>query len=79
MNEQLLSRIVTNSAVLVGKPTIRGLRISVDHVLRALAAGIPESEILYEHPELETEDIRACLLYAAQLVEQERVYPVPAQ
>jgi uncharacterized protein (DUF433 family) len=35
--------ITTNPAVLVGKPTIRGMRISVEHVLRALSAGIPEA------------------------------------
>ena len=77
MDDELLLRIVTNPAVLVGKPVIRGLRISVDHILRALAAGIPEAELLKEHPELEIQDIRACLLYAARIVEDERVFPIP--
>jgi uncharacterized protein (DUF433 family) len=77
MDNELLLRIVTNPAVLVGKPVIRGLRISVDHILRALAAGIPEAELLKEHPELEIKDIRACLLYAARIVEDERVFPIP--
>jgi len=77
MENELLLRIVTNPAVLVGKPVIRGLRISVDHILRALAAGIPEAELLKEHPELEIQDIRACLLYAARMVEDERVFPIP--
>jgi uncharacterized protein (DUF433 family) len=77
MDNELLLRIVTNPAVLVGKPVIRGLRISVDHILRALAAGIPEAELLKEHPELEIQDIRACLLYAARIVEDERVFPIP--
>jgi len=77
MDNELLLRIVTNPAVLVGKPVIRGLRISVDHILRALAAGIPEAELLKEHPELEIQDIRACLLYAARMVEDERVFPIP--
>ena len=77
MDNELLLRIVTNPAVLIGKPVIRGLRISVDHILRALAAGIPEAELLKEHPELEIQDIRACLLYAARMVEDERVFPIP--
>ena len=77
MENELLLRIVTNPAVLVGKPVIRGLRISVDHILRALAAGIPEADLLKEHPELEILDIRACLLYAARIVEDERVFPIP--
>ena len=76
MSDEMLTRIVTNPAVLVGKPTIRGLRISVDHVLQALAGGVSEAELLHEHPELEAEDIRACLLYAARLVQDERVFPV---
>ena len=77
MGDDLLHRIVTNPAVLVGKPVIRGLRISVDHILRALAAGTPEAEILREYPELEIQDIRACLWYAARIVEQEQVFPIP--
>jgi len=77
MDNELLLRIVTNPAVLVGKPVIRGLRISVDQILRSLAAGIPEAELLKEHPELEIQDIRACLLYAARIVEDERVFPIP--
>ncbi len=56
-----------------GKPTIRGLRISVAQVLKALAAGISEEELLREYPELESADIRAALAYAASLVEGERV------
>jgi uncharacterized protein (DUF433 family) len=71
-------RITLNPAVLAGKPTVRGLRISVEHVLRALSSGVPESELLADYPDLEPEDLRACLAYAADLVESERVYPVGA-
>jgi uncharacterized protein (DUF433 family) len=48
-----------------GQPTIRGLRITVYDVLRLLADGTSEAEILSDFPELETADIRACLAYAA--------------
>lgn len=48
-----------------GKPCVRGLRITVSDVLDWLAAGMSEEEILDEHPDLEREDIRACLEFAA--------------
>ena len=48
-----------------GQPTIRGLRITVYDVLRQLADGASEAEILADFPELEIADIRACLAYAA--------------
>jgi uncharacterized protein (DUF433 family) len=46
---------------LLGKPTIRGLRISVEQILNALAAGVPAEDLLQDYPELEPEDIRAVL------------------
>lgn len=73
---QLLNRITYNPEVMVGKPTIRGLRISVDQVLKALAANIDVQDILSDYPELEREDIQAVLLYAGQLVEEKRVFKV---
>src|SRR5262249_45066930 len=45
------TRITLDPAVLAGKPTIRGLRISVEHILRALSAGVPPEEILAEYPD----------------------------
>ncbi len=48
-----------------GKPCIRGLRITVYDVLEYLAAGMSEDEILADFPDLERDDIRACLLFAA--------------
>ncbi|MBN1136118.1 MAG: DUF433 domain-containing protein, partial [Anaerolineae bacterium] len=47
--EQLLERITVNPKVLVGKPTIRGLRISVEQVLTALASGVSEQELLEDY------------------------------
>ena len=76
MENTFISRIEINPQVLTGKPIVRGLRISVDQVLKSLAAGIKTEELLSEYPDLEIEDIKACLLYAAQLVEGERVYPI---
>ena len=66
--EDILSRITVNPNVLVGKPTIRGLRISVGQILSALANNVPISDLLKDYPELEKEDIQAALAYAAQRV-----------
>lgn len=78
MTDDWRDRITFNPAVLAGKPTVRGLRLSVEHILRALSSGVPEGELLADYPDLEPEDLRACLAYAADLVESERVYPVGA-
>ena len=74
--QTLLSRITVNPDVLVGKPTIRGLRISVAQILTALSNNVPVSDLLKDYPELEPEDIQAALLYAAERVEEEKVYKV---
>jgi uncharacterized protein (DUF433 family) len=69
-------RITINPSVLAGKPTIRGMRISVEQILRALAGGVTAEEFLQDYPDLQPEDVRACLAYAVELVASERVYPV---
>jgi len=74
--QELLSRITTNPKIMVGKPIIRGLRITVDQILKTLAAGVNIKELLEDYPELEREDIEAALLYAAELVEEERVFKI---
>jgi uncharacterized protein (DUF433 family) len=74
--ETLLNRITANPRVLVGKPTIRGMRISVEQILDALAAGVPEQELLEDYSALEPDDIRAALLYARDVVASERVFSV---
>jgi uncharacterized protein (DUF433 family) len=59
-----------------GKPTIRGMRISVQDVLEYLAGGMSEQEILDDFPELTREDIRACLAFAAD--RERKLMSVPA-
>jgi uncharacterized protein (DUF433 family) len=59
-----------------GKPCVRGMRITVYDVLDYLASGMSESEILNEFPELMSEDIRACLAFAAD--GQRRLMSIPA-
>jgi uncharacterized protein (DUF433 family) len=63
--ESLLNRIIVNPEVMVGKPTIRGLRITVEQILKALAGGVTVEELLEDYPELEREDIQAALIYAS--------------
>lgn len=74
--ENLLERITVNPAVMVGKPTIRGMRITVEQILKALANGLTTDQLLEDFPNLEKDDIKACLFYATELVDQERVYAV---
>ena len=76
MTGDLADRITVGPDVLVGKPTIRGLRISVEQILRALAAGVPQSDLLDDYPELEADDIRAALAYAAECIASDKVYRV---
>lgn len=74
--QNLINRITVDPEVLMGKPIIRGLRISVDQILKALAGGVTIDELLKDYPELEREDIQAALLYAADIVNEERVFAI---
>ena len=58
-------RIVTDPAVMYGKPVIRGTRVTVEHILRQLAEGASPDAIIKEHPRLTIEDIRAAQAFAA--------------
>jgi uncharacterized protein (DUF433 family) len=69
-------RITVDPAQMGGVPCVRGLRIPVATVLRLLAGGLTEREILAEYPDLETEDIRECLRFAAASA-MERELPLP--
>ncbi len=71
-------RIVIDPNILVGKPLIRGTRISVEFVIDLLGRGWSVEDVLAEYDHLKAEDVRACLLYARDMLAEERVYPVPA-
>lgn len=64
----LLDRITIDSGIFGGKPVIRGKRITVQTILEFLSAGDSKEEILQNYPTLETEDIDACLRFAADLM-----------
>ncbi|MFA7444730.1 MAG: DUF433 domain-containing protein [Flavobacteriaceae bacterium] len=60
----LLSRITIDPAIMHGKPIVRGMRWTVEIIIDMLGAGMTIEEIVEDHPELEKEDILACLQYA---------------
>ena len=70
------ARITIDPAKRGGKPCVRGLRITVYDVLEYLASGMTEQEILQDLPDLEPDDIRACLAFAAD--RERRLFVVPA-
>ena len=72
-----LDRIAIDPQVCFGKPCIKGTRIWVSLILDFLASGESEAQILAAYPQLERDDIRAALAYAAE-VARERIVPVPA-
>ena len=71
--DSLFARITTDPRVLAGKPVVRGLRISVEQLLKALAAGQTPAQLQEEYPELEPADFRAVLLFAADAVHGQQV------
>ena len=73
--DELLKRIVYNPQILSGKAIIRGHRMSVSNVLGMLANGATPAELLAEYEWLEADDIRACLLYAAEQTDRDRFMP----
>ena len=64
----LLARITARPDVFGGKPIIRDMRISVERILSLLAQGLEFDDILENHPELERQDIRACIAYAHAVI-----------
>ena len=70
-------RITINPNVLVGKPIVKGTRISVEFVIDLLSRGWTADRILHEYDQLTAEDVQACLAYASEVLRSERVYLVP--
>ena len=68
MDTEIAPRITVNPGKLGGKPCVRGMRIRVFDVLEMMAGGMRREEILHDFPDLEEEDITACLHYAANQV-----------
>ena len=76
---QLLERITLNPKVMMGKPVIKGTRLTVEHILRLLAQGASFSEILDEYEGLTEQDIQACLLFATKSLESTVFIPLTTE
>ena len=75
----MLSRIAVDPEVMVGKPVIKGTRLTVEHMVGLLAHGMTFEEILAEYEGIEREDIQACLLFAAKSLEDTTFMPLAAE
>ena len=79
MNE-LLKRIQVDPKIMVGKPVIRGTRITVEHIMNELAVGMSAAETVDQHrPRLTEEDIRAACANASALLSGARIFPLAAE
>jgi uncharacterized protein (DUF433 family) len=74
--DPLLSRITIDPAVCHGQPCVRGLRYPVEFLLELLSAGMTFDEILADYADLERDDLRAALAFAARLTRTRRLQPV---
>jgi len=68
-------RIVLDPTVLAGKPVVRGTRLSVEFIIGLMADGWSDADILKNYPGLTRDDIAACLAYARDVLNSERVFP----
>jgi uncharacterized protein (DUF433 family) len=72
----MMKRIVVNPKVMVGKPVIKGTRVTVHEIVLRIAQGWTFEDIIQDFPRITKDDIRAALTYAGSLVEGEDVFPV---
>lgn len=75
-DQQLLERITLHPKVMAGKAVIRSTRLTVEHILNLLAHGVTVEDILAEYNGLTSEDIQACLLFAAKFLENTSFMPL---
>ena len=73
---KLLERVTARPDVFGGKPIVRDMRISVEFILSLLSQGTTQEELLEDYPELEPEDIRACIAYAHTVIAGDTLAPV---
>ena len=72
----LLERIALNPKVMLGKPVIKGTRLTVEYILNLLAHGTTTKEILDEYKGLKQEDIQACLLFTTKTLKNTGIVPL---
>jgi uncharacterized protein (DUF433 family) len=74
-DDELLARICLDPKIMVGKPVLRGTRLTVEYILNLLGHGATVQEILGEYVELVADDIQACLLFAAKSLQDTEFMP----
>jgi uncharacterized protein (DUF433 family) len=70
-------RIAIDPDVLLGKPVVKGTRIAVELIVDLLARGYSTEQIVTQYDHITHDDVRACLAYAAEVLQSERVYALP--
>ena len=70
--------IESNPGVMMGKPVVRGTRITVEHILERLAAGETVEQLLQAHPRLTRDAVLAAIEFGAQALRADVIYPLPA-
>ncbi|MBI5034697.1 MAG: DUF433 domain-containing protein [Chloroflexi bacterium] len=78
-DQQLLERITLDPKVMVGKPVIKGTRLTVEYILNLLAHGTSIEEILKEYTGLSALDVQACILFAAKSLESSVFMPLSVE
>lgn len=78
-DQELLERITVNPKLMVGKPVIRGTRLTVEYILNLLAHGATVAEIVSEYQGLTKEDIQACILFATKSLENTTFMPLAVE
>jgi uncharacterized protein (DUF433 family) len=78
-DQQLLERVACDPKIMVGKPVIKGTRLTVEFILNLLAHGSTVEDILNEYGGLTREDMQACLLFASQSLSSTAFMPLAAE
>ncbi len=74
----MVNHIESNPSVMMGKPVVKGTRITVEHILEKLAAGETIDQLLNAHPRLTRDAVLAAIEFGARALRADIVYPLPA-
>ena len=77
--DKLLARITVDLRVMVGKPVIKGTRLTVEYIMRRLAQGATPDDLVREYNRLTHEDIQACLPFATEALSSTTFAPLTAE
>ena len=78
MSLEIAQHIISDPDIMMGKPVIKGTRITVELILEKMGAGESTQQILAAHPRLTAEDIQAALTFASQALRADVLYPIQA-